>query len=543
MKNTAHAANLQKVAAAALAVYPALWHDFEMSIHPSPFSITKSYDVVIVGAGPTGSLVAQRMAAQGLSVLVLEAGQRFGGHNALTNSEANAGKIMWSEPRNHVGSDFVVPKAGMGVGGGTLPWLGVMPRFHRDDFRTYSTERVGVDWPISYDDLRPHYERVEREFGAAGECGPFAPENYSLPMPPHRMNWHAQVLARGARKLGAHPFAPPIAINSQEYDGRPACIYCGWCASGCPTEAKATSANSYLAKAERLGARVITQAFVHRVLKDSDRATGVLYLDSQRRELRANAKVVVLAAHAIETPRLLLMSDGLANSSGLVGKNFMSHPTWQVFGTFDEPINAFKGMQMGHVMVQDYYKPNPANDYARGFILLSYMMTPATFGNLSGLMFGQELKDFLHEYTHTAAWWAHAEGLPDVNNTITLDPNLKDDRGLPVAQVTYQWGENDVKLAAAARDKAAEMMAASGAKKVRIGLNYGAHAMGSCRMGNDATTSVVNPFCQSHDVKNLFICDTSVFVTGSGVNPTLTAMAIADRAAQHIIASGKNGEL
>lgn len=225
MKNTAHAANLQKVAAAALAVYPALWHDFEMSIHPSPFSITKSYDVVIVGAGPTGSLVAQRMAAQGLSVLVLEAGQRFGGHNALTNSEANAGKIMWSEPRNHVGSDFVVPKAGMGVGGGTLPWLGVMPRFHRDDFRTYSTERVGVDWPISYDDLRPHYERVEREFGAAGECGPFAPENYSLPMPPHRMNWHAQVLARGARKLGAHPFAPPIAINSQEYDGRPACIY------------------------------------------------------------------------------------------------------------------------------------------------------------------------------------------------------------------------------------------------------------------------------------------------------------------------------
>ena len=494
----------------------------------------KSYDVIIVGAGPTGSLVAHRMASKGLSVLVLEAGQRFGGNHALPNSEANAGKIMWSEPRNHVGSDFVVPKAGMGVGGGTLPWLGVMPRFHRDDFRTYSTEGVGADWPISYDDLRPHYQRVESELGAAGECGPFAPENYTLPMPPHRMNWHAQVLARGARKMGAHPFAPPIAINSQEYDGRPACIYCGWCASGCPTEAKATSANTYLAKAERLGARVITEAFVHRLLKESDRVTGVLYLDSQRCEHRVKAKVIVLTAHAIETPRLLLMSDDLANSSGLVGKNFMSHPTWQVFGTFDEPINAFKGMQMGHLMVQDFHKPNPANDYARGFILLSYMMTPVTFGNLSGLMFGQELKDFLHEYTHTAAWWAHAEGLPDVRNTITLDPNLQDGRGLPVAQVTYQWGENDVKLAAAARDKAAEMMAASGAKKVRIGLNYGAHAMGSCRMGADAKTSVVNEFCQSHDVKNLYICDTSVFVTGSGVNPTLTALAIADRAAQHI---------
>ena len=158
-------------------------------------------------------------------------------------------------------------------------------------------------------------------------------------------------------------------------------------------------------------------------------------------------------------------------------------------------------------------------------------------------MFGQELKDFLHEYPHTAAWWAHAEGLPDERNTITLDPELRDTRGLPVARVSYEWGDNDVKLAAAARDKAAEMMSASGARKVHIGLNYGAHAMGSCRMGRDARASVVNEFCQSHDVRNLFICDTSVFVTGAGVNPTLTAMAIADRAAEHIVESARKGEL
>lgn len=512
---------------------------------------TRSCDVLIVGSGPTGALVAQRMAARGLSVIVLEAGQRFGGGTALQNTEANAGKIMWSEPRNFVGNDFVVPKAGMGVGGGTLPWLGVMPRFGREDFRTHSTEGVGADWPISYDDLRPHYERVEREFGLAGECGPFAPEQYSLPMPPHRMNWHGHVLARGARKLGAQPFAPPIAINSTERDGRPACIYCGWCGSGCPTEAKATSANTYLAQAERLGARVISEAFVHRVNYDaaSGRVTGVEYLDSQRREHRIEAKCVVLAAHAIETPRLLLLSanatfpDGLANSSGLVGKNFMSHPTWQVFGTFDELINAHKGMQMGHVMVQDFYKPDARTDYARGFILLSYIMTPVTFGNLSGLMFGQELKDFIHKYAHTAAWWAHAEGLPDIRNAITLDPDLRDARGLPVTRVTYQWGDNDVKLAAAARDKAAEMMAASGARKVRIGLNYGAHAMGSCRMGADAESSVVNEFGQTHDVKNLFICDTSVFVTGAGVNPTLTAMAIASRSADFLAEEARKGSL
>jgi choline dehydrogenase-like flavoprotein len=193
----------------------------------------------------------------------------------------------------------------------------------------------------------------------------------------------------------------------------PACISCGWCGSGCPTEAKATAANTYLAKAEQLGARVISEAFVHRVNYDSakNRVTGVEYLDAERREHRIKAKVVVLAAHAIEMPRLLLLSahrafpEGLANSSGLVGKNFMSHPTWQVFGTFDEPVNAFKGMQMGHVMVQDYYRPDSRNGYARGFILLSYMMTPITFGNLSGLMFGQDYRTLSRKGTTRRSAW------------------------------------------------------------------------------------------------------------------------------------------
>ena len=510
-----------------------------------------SPDVLIVGAGACGSLVAKELAERGFSVVVLEAGRRFHAPDDLQNSEANGGKILWNEPRNFVGKDFVMPKAGTGVGGGTLAWLGVMPRFHRADFRTRSTEGVGDDWPLGYDELRPHYEKIEREFGVAGECGPFAPEPYALPMPPHRLNWHAQVLARGARKLGAQPFAPPIAINSAERDGRPACIYCGWCGSGCPTEAKATAANTYLARAEHAGARVVSGAFVHRVDYDAarGRVTGVRFLDAERREHRLNARLVILAAHAMENPRLLLMSanatfpDGLANSSGLVGKNFMSHPTWQVFGTFDEPVNAHKGMQMGHLMVQDFYAPDARRDCARGFILLSYMMTPATYANLSGTFVGAELKDFLHDYAHTAAWWAHAEGLPDTRNAVTLDPEIKDARGLPVARVNYEWGENDVKLAAAARDKAAEMMHASGARKVRISLNYGAHAMGSCRMGSDAKTSVVNEFCQTHDVSNLFIADTSVFVTGSGVNPTLTAMAVASRASEYIAITARKGEL
>ena len=512
---------------------------------------THSTDVIVVGAGACGSLVAKELAQRGLSVTVLEAGRRFQADPDFQNAEANAGKIFWTEPRNYQGRDCVVPKTGMGIGGGTLTWLGVVPRFHREDFRTYSTEGVGTDWPLGYDDLRPHYARIEREFGVAGECGPFAPEQYELPMPPHRMNWHAQLLARGARQLRAHPFAPPVAINSVEYDGRPACTYCGWCGSGCATEAKATAANTYLAQAEKLGAQVVSEAFVHRVNYDAanGRATGVSYLDAARHEHELRTKLVVLATHAIETPRLLLLSanatfpNGLANSSGCVGKYLMSHPTWQVFGTFDEPVNAFKGMQMGHVMVQDFYRHDARREYARGFILLSYMMTPTTFANLSGLSFGREFKEQLQEYAHTAAWWAHAEGLPDERNTVTLDRELTDARGLPVARVTYEWGDNDMKVAAAARDKAAEMMHASGARKVRPGLNYGAHAMGTCRMGNDPKTSVVNPFGQTHDIRNLFICDTSVFVTGAGVNPTLTAMAIAQRASEHMADAAKRGDL
>lgn len=510
-------------------------------------------DVVIVGAGPCGSLVARELAARGASVVVLDAGSRFDAATDLPNSEANAARILWNDPRVHSGPSAVVPKTGKSVGGGTLAWLGVVPRFHPTDFRTYSAEGVGADWPIGYEDLRPYYERVEREFGVAGECGPFFPEPYALPMPPHRMSWHAQLLARGAADLGLHPFPPPVAINSIPYGGRPACCYCGWCGSGCGSGAKADAVNTYLTRAEQDGATVISRAFAHRIVHDPvrNRVTGVEYLDAEGRELRIDAGLVVLAAHAVETPRLLLLSsgagarDGLANSSGHVGRRFMSHPTWQVFGTFDEPVNAHKGMQMGHVMVQDHYASSNAGRraYARGFVLISYMMTPVTYASLSGSFIGHELKQFLFDYTHTAAWWAHAEGLPDEHNTVTLDPDVKDSRGLPVARITYEWGDNDRVLAAAARDLAAACMAASGARTVRIGLHYGAHAMGSCRMGTDPETSVVNPYGRCHDLPNLFICDTSVFVTGSGVNPTLTAMALASRTADQITRAARQGEL
>ena len=294
--------------------------------------------------------------------------------------------------------------------------------FIRADFRTRSTEGVGDDWPLGYDDLRPYYEKVEREFGVAGECGPFAPEPYELPMPPHRMNWHAQVLARGARQLGAHPFAPPMAINSVAHDGRPACIYCGWCGSGCPTGAKATAANTYLAQAEQRrrarhqrGASCTASTTTRR----AGRVTGVEYPRCRsgasigsRRGSSCSPRTPSRTRGCSCSRRTRRFPTAWPTPAAWSASNFMSHPTWQVFGTFDEPVNAYKGMQMGHVMVQDYYKPDPRRGCARGFILLSYMMTPITYANLSGTFYGAEFKEFLHDYAHTAAWWAHAEGLP-----------------------------------------------------------------------------------------------------------------------------------
>jgi hypothetical protein len=189
----------------------------------------------------------------------------------------------------------------------------------------------------------------------------------------------------------------------------------------------------------------------------------------------------------------------------------MSHPTWQVFGTFDEPVNAYRGMQMGHVMVQDDYAPDPRRGCARGFILISYMMTPATYALLSGTFVGAELKDFLHDYAHTAAWWAHAEGLPDERNAITLDPDLRDARGLPVARVTYEWGENDVRLSAAARDRAIEMWPPAHAKCASAQLRRTRWARAGWPRPR---TSVVNEFGRRTTFQ-ISLADTAL-LTGSG---------------------------
>lgn len=511
------------------------------------------YDFVIVGAGSTGGVVAKELAENGLSVAVLDAGPRYNPETEFSNDEAEMMKLFWNEPRVVAGPDPVAPMAGQGVGGGGLVWCGVTPRLHESDFETYSRDGVGVDWPFKYADLEPYYCKVERDFGIAGASGsPYQPwRSCEYPMPAHQMNWMSKVMAKGADAIGATPFVGPLAINSVAYDGRDKCHYCGWCVQGCPNNAKASSHVTYIPKAEKAGAKIIPGAFVYNITysEDRNRVTGVEYMDDRGNKFEIEAGAVVVCGHAYETPRLLLLSanatfpNGLANSSGLVGKNFMTHPNNQIYGLFNEPINQYKGAVMGQVMVQDWYETDPANDFVRGWGAVSFGVLPFYYGIAGPDLIGAELKRFYSNYAYMAGWWTVVEALPNDNSTITLDPEVVDQRGFPVARLTHSWLENDRRALRHSQIKCQEMLYAAGAVETYIGSEYAAHPMGTVRLGSSPANSVLNEYCQTWDIPNLFVADTSTMPTGAAVNSTLTAMAIAQRGTEKMVELARKGEL
>jgi choline dehydrogenase-like flavoprotein len=518
--------------------------------------MTGSSDVVdacIVGVGACGGVMVKELAAAGLSVIGLEAGPRYNPPVDFENDEAEMLKLLWSGKRVTSGVDPINPWSGTGVGGGTLVWCGVTPRFHVNDFRTASTDGVGLDWPLSYHELAPFYDQIERDFGVAGQAGenPWEAPRGPFPMPPLPFSYQAQVLARGVQKLNGHPLHGPLAIASVPYQGREACINCGFCMQGCPGTAKSTTLLTHVPQAETFGTRILPECTVFRIDYEArrNRVTGVSYFDADRAVHQVKARVIVLAAHAVETPRLLLLSEnntfpeGLANSSGLVGKNFMAHPTCTVTGLFDEPLNGFKGPVMGDLLVQDWYETDGKRGFARGYTLEKFMPGPFFYASNMMNLWGPDLKEMLRYYAYAGGWWVCGEGLPNDGNTITLDPDEVDEFGLPVAHLKHSWADNDRSLIRHGTVRAQQLLEAAGAWRVEAGPVSSAHPMGTVRMGNDPQASVVNSFGQTHDIPNLFVTDTSVFPTGGGSNITLTAMSIALRAANHIIERAKAGSL
>lgn len=542
-------------------------------------------DFVIVGSGSAGGILARELSVAGFSVVVLEQGlyrraEDFEHHDDFatmvkTPDRALTGSLD-DDPQTFRASEHEVAAKATGgpvanyartVGGSSAHFTGNFWRLRPLDFKERSLlgDIPGTgfaDWPIAYQELEPYYTKVDWEIGVSGEPGPFdPPRSQPYPLPPLPVKSSGVLFEKGCRALGLHPQAAPMAILSRNYNGRRRCYHCGFCLGfGCEFGAKSSTLFTTIPEAEATGrCEIRTGATACRVPTDDDgRVTGVAYFDSDGREHLQRARAVVLSANGAETSRLLLMSEssrfphGLANSSGLVGKYLMFNGGSSARAVFDEPLNEFKSVQVTRIAM-DFYETDPERGfYGGGGIDGRWIDFPVTFG-LGGLppdapRWGARYKRMLGEYfNYTMDMTTHATSLPVASNNVTLDPTHKDVYGRPGIRITYRDHDDDLATMRFLRDRGAEVLEAAGARRVwkqpvRPQTST-AHLLGTCRMGDDPAASVVDRYHRAHDVPNLFICDGSSMVSSSRGQPTMTIMALAFRAGEHIARFASQGDI
>lgn len=504
----------------------------------------EAVDAVVVGTGAGGAPVLARLAAEGLSAVALEAGRQWNPAEEYASDEVSQRELFWLDERLSAGSDpiaFGGNNSGCGVGGSTLHYGAFTPRAQPRDFCLRTDFGRGEDWPLSYQDLAPYYAEVENFIGVSGPAhypwGADAASRYSLP--PLPLNAPAQLMQRGCEQLGIQTAASPSTALSnpyrqREYGSRPACINCGFCHQGCINGAKGSMDRTYLVAALYSGAEIRPQCFVHGFETNAKGLiTSVLYRKGDQ-EMRQRCRTVFLCAGAIETPRLLLYQ-GLANSSGQIGRNFMAHVATQVWGQFEVETRPHKGFPAS-LISEENVRPKNA-DFAGGYLLQSLGIVPVTWALQVARgrgLWGDALRNHLRGYNHSAGIGVNGDCLPSAENYLELSAEL-DGRGLPKPRIYFTQGVNERRM----RDHAASVMrdiwSAAGASDIWT-FDRTAHTIGTCRMGIDAGSAVVNPYGRSFDIPNLWISDNSTFPSALAANPALTIMALALRTADCFLA-------
>ena len=550
------------------------------------YSTSTEVDFIVIGSGAGGGIMAKQLSVAGFSVVVLEQGGwgKYGREHEYNKDEwlqLNLGDDdrLMSDPARQRNTfrrndtEKAVPGThsyGCVIGGGTVTYGSSSWRHLPYEFREVSHDPTipsgtgMADWPLSYEELEPYYTQAEWEMGISGQRvnSPFfAPMSKDYPVPAVPLKSSGALLKTAASRLGLTVVPGPLAIITKPYMGRAACVNCGICSGyGCQVRARSSSAVTMLPLAEKTGrCEIRVKSYVREISVDgSGRVTGVIYFDAQKREVRQRARAVVLSANGTESARLLLMSkstrfpDGLANSSGVVGRNLMMGNTVSANALFEHPLNEYKGVISGAAIL-DYVPSDPKRGfYGGGRMTARGYQTPLDLG-LNGLSpeaprWGEGYKKALREEAnHRMTITSFVTQMPLPTNRVDLDPDVKDDWGLPAMRITTTSHPDDLKNAAFFRQKAIEVLEAAGAKKVWAppvsDTRGGAHNRGTCRMGNDPKTSVIDKNHRAHDVPNLFIVDGSVLVTGGRNHPTMTIQALAFRAAEHIINAAKKGTL
>jgi len=541
-------------------------------------------DFVVIGSGAAGGIMAKQLSVAGFSVVVLEQGgwgkygreQEYNKDEWLNRNVSDEDRLMSDpskqrntfRPNDKVKASRGTHSYGCVVGGGTVTYGGSSWRHLPYEFKEATSDPTipsgtgMADWPLTYEELEPYYTQAEWEMGISGlrVNSPFvAPMKKDYPVPPVPLKSSGALFHTAADKLGLTVVPGPLAIITKPYMGRSGCVNCGICSGyGCQVKARSSSAVTMIPIAEKTGrCEIRVRSYVREITLDNNgRVNGVIYFDAQKQEVRQKAKAVILSANGSESARLLLLSkssrfpDGLANSSGVVGKYFMCGNGATASALFEHPLNEYKGVISGAGIV-DYVPSDPKRGfYGGGRLTARGYLTPLDLG-LNGLSpeaprWGAGYKKALREEAnHRMTINCFVSQLPLETNRVDLDPDVKDDWGLPAMRITSTSHPDDFKNMEFFRQKSIEILEAAGAKKVWAppvnDTRGGAHNRGTCRMGNDPKTSVVDKYHKAHDVPNLFIVDGSSMVTGGRNHPTLTIQALAFRAAEHIAKNAKRG--